>query len=179
MRNTGQLFFGVFLILFGGLILVSNLLGINFWAVCWPTGLMFLGLWVILRPRMLPEGTDFDYRFIGDIRREGTWAVTDEEMWMLIGDAKLDLTQAEIPTGETRLRVSGFIGDVKLTLPAEVGLRIDAFGAVNQIKIDGDKQEHIFTPLDYESENYASAERQVHLEANFFVNEIKVTTSQA
>ena len=41
--NRGQIFFGTFLVLGGGALLLTNVLHINAWAICCPVTLIALG----------------------------------------------------------------------------------------------------------------------------------------
>jgi hypothetical protein len=79
---------GSFFILLGGAWFVASLLRISFWAVCFPMGLILLG---ILFRRRLPLFARLRKRrdFVGDIIRSGEWSVKNEEFWMFVGDVRL------------------------------------------------------------------------------------------
>ena len=114
MRNQGLILIGVVLIAAGLMFLLGNLFDINLGAYCFPVGLILLGVFLMLRPRMVAPGTRSDVLLIGDLDRSGTWDVTDEEVWAFIGDINYDLTKASIPKGDTTIRVTGFINDVEI-----------------------------------------------------------------
>lgn len=174
MRNQGQLFIGLFLILAGGLFLISNLLGINFWTYCWPVGLILLGVWLLLRPQMVGSETQVVQRFVGNVERDGVWRVRNEEIWSFIGDIEMDLTQADIPAGETTIRVYSFIGDVKLYLPADVGVAVTCNAFINDVRVLDEKQEGFLNAVQISSHDYQEAERSIRLEATCFVGDVKV-----
>lgn len=178
MRNSGMLVLGSLLILFGALALLSQLLGVNFWTFCWPVGLILLGVFLLLRPRLIPAGTILDMRLLGDLRRRGVWTVQDEEFWTLIGDTRLDMTEADIPPGETKLRVYGFVGETRLYLPPDVGFSVYSTAFLSETKILGQKQDTFLLPFEYASPGYESAERKVRLESWFFVADIKVEQNE-
>ena len=173
MRNRGQIVVGGLLLLFGILLILSNVFHFDVSAVCWPTALILLGVWLLLRPRL--SGAGINISPLANIRRVGQWQMSNEEFWIFVGDIRIDLSQAEIPAGETMLRAFGFVGDIRLILPSDVGLSISSTAFVNDVKIQGRKQDYFLAPFTYTSENYATAERKVHLENLFFVADLKIT----
>lgn len=176
MRDKGLLVVGSTLILIGILIFFSNVFNINFWAFCWPIALILLGIWLLFQPRLKLWGADVNVRLLGNILRRDAWIVSDEEIFIFVGDARFDLTQAEIPTGETTIRIYGFVGDVKITLPEpdDIGFSISSMGFVNDTRILDNKRETFLTPVDYKSEGYESSERKVRFVIYYFVIDLDV-----
>ena len=70
--------------------------------------LIFIGLWLVLRPRMSGPDTAVTQKLIGNIQRSGAWAVTNEEFNLLVGDVDLDFRNAQIPLGENHPAVCRF-----------------------------------------------------------------------
>ena len=124
MRNQGQMIFATILILLGILLMLGNLLDVNVWKLVWPIGIILFGLWLLLRPRFTSSDTSTQV-LLGDYRRRGEWQVVEQDIFLGIGNAVLDMSDAEIPLGETRIRVWGFVADVKLTVPRDVGVALD------------------------------------------------------
>lgn len=175
MRNQTQLFFGLLVILIGVLFLVGNLFDISIGAFCWPIGLILVGLWLIMRPRMAGPNTGTNFLFLGDAERSGQWTVTDEEFYTFIGDMDMDFTKADIPVGETQLRFYGFINDIDVFVPADVGVAVQSSAFVTSFKAVGEGDEDSFLmPLNWQSDNYKLAERKIRLEAGHFIADIKV-----
>lgn len=173
MRNQGQMIFGGLLIFFGLLFLFGTLFRINVWAFCWPVGLILLGGWILLRPQLSP-GTPVRVTPLGEIQRDGAWHVANEEHWVFVGDVDLDLTRADIPAGETTLRLFGIVCDVSLTVPQGVGFAVSSTAFVTDSKILGHQEENFIMPYTFTSDDYATAERKVRLETVFFVTSVKV-----
>ncbi|KAA3643384.1 MAG: hypothetical protein DWQ07_23005 [Chloroflexi bacterium] len=171
MRNPGS-FLGIALILLGVVLFTARLFNLDTWAIFWPLALMAGGLWIILRPNFAPDGTNVRFRFIGEIDRYGDWQVNDEETSFFVGDADLDLTSADIPEGETHLRYMGFVTNVKLRLPDDVGLQVRSGSFVTDASLFGIDFDRVFSPLEYTSENYRDASRKIDLEVNSFVTEL-------
>jgi lia operon protein LiaF len=175
MRNQGMLLIGVVLIAAGVLFLVSSLFDINIGAWCWPIGLILLGIFLFLRPRMLAAGTGSSAVFIGDTDRAGQWTVRPEEMWYFIADTDLDFTKADVPPGETILRLIGFIGEVNLTVPVDVGLTVRSSAFVTSLKEAGlPEEDTVFGTADWQSPDFKATERRVGVEITSFISEIKI-----
>jgi lia operon protein LiaF len=174
MRNQGQVYLALFIILIGVLFLIGNLFDVDVGTFCWPTALILLGLWLLLRPQLISSDAAVHQKLLGDIRRRGAWQVTDEEIWLGIGDIRLDLAEAEIPVGETKLRVWNFVGSVNLRVPDDVGVSLTSTAFVSDVRMFGRKQEGILTPVQMSSENYETAERKVRLEITCFVADVRI-----
>lgn len=174
MRTRGQLILGGFLLFLGLMSLLSVIFDVDFGAFCWPIGLILVGVWLLLRPRYTrSEGSVF-IRPIGDLHRRGTWQVTDQEIWIIIGDTDLDFTEAIIPIGETTLRVYGFVGSVDVRAPSSVGLSVSSTSFVTDSKLWGEKRDYFLTPFTRTSEGYESADRKIHVEIMYFVADLRV-----
>ena len=173
MRNRGQLFIGIVLILVGLVFLIGHLFDVNVWAL-WPLGLILLGVWLLLRPRLITSDVVVRQRLLGDIHRDGVWQVADEEIWIGVGDVELDMTRADIPVGETRLRVFGFVGDVDVFVPAGVGVSVSSTAFVTDGRVLGQKRDRFLSTLHLASEDYETAERKIGLETTFFVVDLRV-----
>jgi lia operon protein LiaF len=174
MRNQGELYLGGAIILIGILFLIGNLTDINVAEFCWPVAIILLGVWLLARPRMLEPGIALTQKLLGSVDRHGDWVVTDEEIWTFIADMDLDMTAAEITPGETQIRAFGFIGDIELSVPADVGVSIASTAFVSEVKLGSNKEERFIAPLRLETDGYKTAERKIRLESTFFVGEVKV-----
>ena len=174
MRNQGQLILAVAIIIFGIVLLVGNLLDVDMWVLCWPSALILLGVILLLRPQLISSDAAVAQKLLGDIRRRGAWDVTDEEFWLGVGDVTLDMTEAEIPVGETHLRIWCFVAGIKLTVPEDVGVAVSSTAFVTDARFFGRKREGFVTPVRMVSENYELAERKVRLESTSFVGDSKV-----
>lgn len=174
MKRQGQVILGGVLILIGGLVLLGNLLNISLWAYFWPLFFIALGVWVIARPSMIPEGMLFSQRIIGDISRKGDVQVDDEEMFVFIGDVNLDLREAVWPEGETKLRILGFVADVRIRLPENIPASANVTALVSDVNWGGQKQDRILTPYAAHSDGYETARSRLRIEMVYFVADLKV-----
>jgi hypothetical protein len=174
MQNRGQVLVGAFLVLLGAGFLLANVLKISFWAICFPASLILVGVLLLLRPKIFGTTSSSNWYLFGDVKRSGEWAVADEEFWLLFGDTKLDFTHAQLPVGETIIRMNGFIGDVDVTVPPDVGVLVSASGFIVDVRTPTDKINRFLSLANVATPNYATAERKLHVSTIFFIGDIDV-----
>lgn len=174
MSNRGQVIIGAGLVLFGSALLVANILHINFWAICWPAALILLGIVLLWRPQTMGSTSAGGFHFLGDVVRAGQWPVQNEDFWLFVGDVKFDLRQAELPVGETTLRINGFVGDVDLIVPPDIGVTLSASGFIVDARLLDQKVERFFSMANLASTNYATAERKLRVVTTFFVGDVDI-----
>ena len=147
MTKRGQIILGVVILLLGFVALLATVFNINIWALCWGIGLILLGVLILLRPRLTTPGSRAKFRFITDVKRSGEWQATNEEIWTFVSDTKFDLTSADLPTGETKLRFVAFVSDTTLIIPEDIGVSISMTSFYNEIRFLGDREEAFVTPI--------------------------------
>jgi lia operon protein LiaF len=174
MLRRSQVRIGAAITVFGLLLLISNLLQVNLWDYLWPLILIGLGAWLIFRPQRRQREVPTRFLLLGDVRRRGDWSVREEDIWVIIGDTNLDFTQARLPEGETTLKVQGFVGGVRVTVPEGFGLRIRSTAFVTDAHVMGSHQDYFLVPYDYVSGGYETAVRRVNLELLHFVTDLRV-----
>jgi lia operon protein LiaF len=103
--------------------------------------------------------------------------VTQHEIWWFVGSSRLDFTEAVFPKGDAVIRIFGFVTDLKVILPEDVGLRVSSSAFVSEYSGLHGKQERFLNQLVDQSANYSSVEKRVDLQTVAFVSEIKVRTS--
>ena len=177
MTNRNQVVVGAVLVVLGVLFLAGRLLHVDLGQFCWPVGLMALGAAVLLRPRMLPAGTEHTLLPFGDVRRKGNWQVRNEEIWLFAGNVRLDLRDAEIPEGETTIRLLGFVGDVDVVAPPSVAMRVTATAFLDDLKAPGRKESLFLTTTQWANQAYEEerSARSVHLQITAFVVDLSVS----
>ncbi len=175
MQNRNQLLIGSFFILLGGAWFVASLLRISFWAVCFPMGLILLGvLFLVARPPLFGPTSEGGAHFVGDIVRSGEWSVKNEEFWMFVGDVRLDMTRAQFPSGETTLYVNAFVADIDVSVPSDVAVSLSSTSFVADAELNGQRVERFLSGVQMSTPDYASAERKLRLITTCFVGDVKV-----
>jgi len=174
MKNRGYIFIGGALVVLGLLALISSWIHVDFCALVLPLALITAGVYVILRPRFAPPGTAMRVRLLGDVKRTGAWTALDEELWVLVGDATFDLTQATLPPGETVIRFLGFVGDLKLIVPEGVPVAVSSAAFLTSSKVFGAKRDTFLEPFETASEGYDAAESKLRFESWHFVTGLRL-----
>jgi len=116
-----QIIFGIGLILLGVFALIEVLTGIDLWGVVFPLILIGIGILLILRPKISSRDIQVEIPILGDVRKKGAWQVGHHEIWLLVGSTRLDFTNASFPQGEGKIKLFGFVNDIKIILPEEAG----------------------------------------------------------
>ena len=173
MRLQGQVLFGILIIVIGLAFLVGNVFQIDVGELCFPTGLILLGVWLLLRPKLVGPDTALRMRIFGPIRRSGTWSVGDEEIWLFIGDVRLDMTQADFAAGEAYIRVFSFISNVRLHVPEGVAVSLSSMAFINDVRLFSKRRSGFLIPVHLSSDDYEAAERKVHLETMAFISDMR------
>ena len=174
MRQKTGTYVAVAVILIGVLLFVANLTQTRIGPYLWPTALIAIGVWLILRPRVARHTRTRTWRLLGNVHRSGRWHVVDEDIWNVIGDVGLDLREAEIPPGKTTINVHGFVGDVNIKVPSDAGVRVTAESFLTDVNAFGYNQDYILTPYEGETNGYQEAERQVVVTLRFFVGSLNL-----
>ncbi len=105
---------------------------------------------MLLRPQLFDPNTPGQLKLLGDVHRRGAWQVTDEEIWTGIGNVRLDMTNADVPTGKTQIRVFNFVGDV--------GVWVSSTAFVTDARVLGQKRDYFLTSFELSSDNYETAQ---------------------
>jgi predicted membrane protein len=173
-----QVIIGIILILFGIIALMNQVFpNLRIGRFVGPLILIGLGLLLILRPRIAGPNVIVQIPILGDVRKTGIWEVTQHEIWWLVGSSRLDFTEAVFPKGDAVIKIFGFVTDLKVILPEDVGLRVSSSAFVSEYSGLYGKQERFLSQLEDQSENYSSADKRVDLQTVAFVSEIKIRPS--
>ena len=73
----------------------------------------------------------------------------------------------------------GFVSDIVLILPEDVGISVALTSFYSELKFLGTRDETFVSPLEQSSEGYDLAERKIKLETVCFVSDIKVKSEPA
>jgi predicted membrane protein len=178
MYNKQQVFIGVAIVLIGVVFLIGNIFDVDVGSLCCPVALIAAGVLILMRPQLLDPDTPSRLKLLGDVRRRGAWQVVDEELWVGIGDVRLDMTQADIPVGETRIRVFSFVGTLRVSVPDGVGVSVSSTAFVTDARVLDHRQDYFATPFEMSSDGYETAERKVRLEVLAFVGNLRIRQVQ-
>jgi len=177
MKNRTSILIGSILIVLGLFSIIDAIFHINLWTLFFPILLIALGAFLIFRPKHSPDGTDIVLRFVGETHKSKEWDVLPVEYQTFVSDIKLDFSQAIIPDGETRIRMTSFVNDLSIKLPDHAGVKLVAKGFVNDTTINGQNQNNIGVPLEFETPSYSEQVKKVFIESWSFVSEVEIQNS--
>ncbi|WP_246070588.1 cell wall-active antibiotics response protein LiaF [Paenibacillus kobensis] len=116
--------------------------------------------------------------FIGDIHiGQDHWELKPLNISHFIGDTVLDLTKAYIPSGETKITISSFIGDVKIYLPNdyEVGIHVVSSAFIGDARVLDMRDSRVFRSMDFQTPFYKETEKKIKLVCSTFIGDVRVT----
>lgn len=169
-----QIIFGVSLILLGVFALIDVLTGIDLWDYFFPLILIGIGVFLIIRPRLAGREVQIEMPLLGDVRKKGSWQVGEHEIWMIVGSTRLDFTNAEFPEEEGKIRLFGFVNDLKVILPDDVGLRYSGLSFVSDFRGPEGNEERFLSMHEYETSNFDDFEKRVQIQTVGFVSEVQI-----
>ncbi|MGA9225156.1 MAG: cell wall-active antibiotics response protein LiaF [Mesobacillus sp.] len=112
---------------------------------------------------------------VGDVTfKKQNWAVEPIDLFNMVGDYFIDFSKGFIPEKETPVKVKGWIGDVKMIIPEDVPVMINAAVSVGELKVFDyapDQIKHTFT---YKSDNYDDAVRKLNITVELKVGSIRI-----
>lgn len=115
--------------------------------------------------------------FIGDVHLgRDYWELKPMNVNHFIGDTVIDLTKAQIPSGETRLNISAFIGDVKVLVPNDndISFKVHSSSFIGDIRVFDRHASGFLRSVDEQLPNYADADKKIILQCNMFVGDIQI-----
>jgi len=173
-----QIILGIILILLGTFSLLNQVFpGLRIGRFIFPLLLIGLGVILILRPRTAGSGVIVEFPIIGDLRRTGSWDVSQHEIWWFVGSNRFDFSEARFPVGEANIKIISFVSDIKIILPEDVGLLLESNAVFTEYKGPNRKQDLFLNALQEQTPNYLSADKRVSVQAFGFVLDIKVKPS--
>lgn len=92
----------------------------------------------------------------------------------VFGDTKLDLSNVQIADGEHTLRISGVFGDVKIDTPQNLAIQVTGNTLAGDITIREYKKSGIGQSLTYQSQDYESADKKLHINISQVFGDLKI-----
>ena len=172
MKSQGQVVLGIAMIVVGVLAILDRWLGISLGRVVFPLLLVALGVWVIVRPSRVAAGTRVSQQLFGDLVRRDT--VSDEDILLLLGDVKIDWLNAVWPDGSVHVRVSNLLGDVRVTVPRGVGVRVRSSALISSLRLEEQKKDTFATTIVLQTNDYEASLSRLDLEVTHLLGDVRV-----
>ncbi|OMF33349.1 cell wall-active antibiotics response protein LiaF [Paenibacillus sp. FSL H8-0259] len=117
--------------------------------------------------------------FIGDVHmgREH-FQLKQTNISQFIGDTVLDLTNAQIPYGETKINISAFVGDIKVYIPDDMNLGVSVIGSsfIGDMQVLEQSRSGFMSNVQCKTPYYKEAGKKVRINVSCFIGDIKVKT---
>ena len=164
---------GIFLITIGVLTIFRQITGIDIWKFIFPLLLVLLGLFMIFKPKINSQSKDSTIRFLGEIYKDGQWNVQSQEIWLFIGDVKLDFRNALVPEGVSEIHIFGFVQDLKIFEATNVGISLHTNAFISDNRIFDQKKEAIFSNFTYKNSIYDQSVKKIDIHSWAFISETR------
>lgn len=185
---------GGLFILFGLLFLLDNLNLLDIGDVFsnfWPLVLILVGVYVILKNSS--KSSDEESESFGDkkyasskddVAESNTFGdlkiTLDSANFQggyartTFGDLKIDAEQLKIPEGEKRLNANTVFGDIKISVPKDLAVKVSASNLAGDINIFGQKADGLSQKMGYETPGYTAATEKLFIVCAVTFGDIKV-----
>ncbi|SDJ88526.1 cell wall-active antibiotics response protein LiaF [Sediminibacillus albus] len=196
IRGRAGLSAGSFLAIFGSLLLLDRfqIIAFTFGDVykLWPLLLVYLGFSIFGSSTRRKRKRTFQFIFDSDKHQSkkmprkqkfaigdhdfsnANWQVEPMDLWNAVGDYHLDFTKAFIPDEEIPISIQGWAGDIRILMPENVELAIEAHVKAGDINVFGLNAEGINREVFYETPNYKQATRKLDIYLSLKAGSIRV-----
>ncbi len=192
-RRKSKWISGLFLLVYGGLLLCNDLGYLTFYWLSvwrlWPFLIIYIGVELLnnrapsVRVRIKRDKEKawkskekmHKHHFVSEASyKEPNWAVEPMSNHSKITDLKMDFTKAFVPDTETPVELSGWIGDIHLTLPEDLPFSLEATPSIGEVKIGGFKQANVGQGVKYKSNTFDEATRKISFNIDYHVLNLRV-----
>lgn len=113
--------------------------------------------------------------FIGDLNLgKQPWELRNMDIWHGIGDVRVNLTTAHTEDGEYRVAVGGLIGDVRILVPEDVAVSVDAVLTVGDIDVLGDHHSGTKQRVQFTDVGFATAAKRIYLDVDWKIGDVQI-----
>ncbi|WNF24019.1 cell wall-active antibiotics response protein LiaF [Mesobacillus jeotgali] len=190
-----QFGWGSFITLFSSLLIMDRFDVIDFrfldvWKL-WPLVLIYFGAAILFKSKKIKVMYQTDISStkemseaslkkirgvsIGNVTfKKQNWAVEPMDLYNMVGEYFIDFSKGFIPDRETPIRVRGWIGEVKMLIPEDVPVKIDAVIGVGEVKLFDYAQEQIKHVVAYKSDDYDQAVRKLNITIELKIGSVRI-----
>jgi lia operon protein LiaF len=112
---------------------------------------------------------------IGDVEyKKSNWSLEPMDLHNSIGDYFIDFSKAFIPEKETPIHIHGWIGDVKLIVPDDVPVKVEAKVKIGDIRIFEIRSSDTNRQLVYETPGYHEAIKKLKITVELKVGSVRI-----
>lgn len=200
LRGEGGFWFGIFCMLFGGLLILDRFEVLTFEfndiLKLWPLLIIYFGFSLLRsgkKGKRRQAGVNMEWE-TGSQKKKGKrayknyhnyavgehrfdsegWTVEPTQVKNAVGEYYVDFTKAFIPNDEIPFHLKGWAGEVRIILPDNVEFRLEALIKAGEINVFGELSEGINRRTYYETPGYADASRKLDIFIDYKAGQIRV-----
>lgn len=112
---------------------------------------------------------------IGDVEfKKSNWSLEPMNLRNSIGDYFIDFSKAYIPEKETPIVVQGWIGDVKMIVPDDVPVKVEAKVKIGDIRIFDLRSSELNRQLIFETPGYNEAIKKLNITIELKIGSVRI-----
>ena len=96
------------------------------------------------------------------------------EVSSFAGNTEIKLHGGKLSAGLNRMVVSGFIGDVRILVPADMPVLCTSSSFIGDVELLGKRSSGLGNTIDARTENYDSSEAKLYIAINHFIGDVRV-----
>ncbi|KIL45609.1 cell wall-active antibiotics response protein LiaF [Jeotgalibacillus soli] len=204
-RGGFKLFFGLFFTAYGSLLILAIFKIVDFsygdWWRLWPLLLIALAISIFTSRGKIHITSDvealknftskphdqyeksygktskkIEVFSVGEVKYNSpNWSLESMRVHKAVGNYYFDLSKAYVPEGETVLYVTGWVGDVKMLIPEDLSISVEADVNVGEVRIFGNHTEGPKgNSQTYTSSDYENAHKKVLIKIDIRIGSIRI-----
>lgn len=120
-------------------------------------------------------GRTSNRHWIGDVSLGGqSWVLEDLDVWHGIGDVRINLATALLEDRTYHLRIEGWIGDIRVLVPANLPISADIVMNIGDVNVFEHAESGTGRAVHYVDPSYKDAVRRVHLDVELKIGDVQV-----
>lgn len=126
-----------------------------------------------------PKETTHRSAFIGDVHMgKEHFQLKNTNISQFIGDTVLDLTNAQIAYGETKINISAFVGDIKVYIPEDMdlGVSVHSSSFIGDMQVLDQSRSGFMGSVHCKTPYYKEAGKKIRINVSAFIGDVKVKT---
>ena len=112
---------------------------------------------------------------VGQMKRNReNWSAESMDLRSAIGEYELDFTRAYIPEEDISVRMTGWVGDVKILIPKDVEFAVKVRALVGDFYVAGHSEDGFNRSLSYKTPGYDDAERKLTFQIYYRIMDLRI-----
>ncbi|MDQ0171923.1 cell wall-active antibiotics response protein LiaF [Paenibacillus tundrae] len=115
---------------------------------------------------------NFMARFYWD---QQPWRLQSMSLWHAMGEVNADLSLSIPEEKQTIVLLQGVMGNVRLTLPEDYGVEIEAFVLFGRVNLNGEQDSGMMNKIIWRTPGYESSEHKAKFVISYIVGDLSIS----